>query len=172
MILTKYFSALSLWWLIIFFFMVSLSTKAVMYMCCILLPVGFGWVEVFWRLFLINARFRLRYCCLTRVGCTYVVLAVKSNPSSLRELDFIGNEPWDSVVRLLSDFVKNPHFRLETLRSVNVDVIWWISSLIGQILLLAWWSGLEWVRPWVYSMGNLNLPLHRLSKTIHKCFSA
>ncbi|XP_055363653.1 uncharacterized protein LOC114853947 isoform X2 [Betta splendens] len=59
---------------------------------------------------------RLRYCCLSRIGCMYLALAVKSNPSHLKELDITGNEPWDSVVRALSDFVKNPHFRLETLR--------------------------------------------------------
>ncbi|XP_070708919.1 NLR family CARD domain-containing protein 3-like isoform X8 [Pempheris klunzingeri] len=59
---------------------------------------------------------RLRYCSLSEVSCAHLASAVKSNPSHLRELELSGNKLQDSGVKLLSDLVKSPDCRLETLR--------------------------------------------------------
>ncbi|XP_067355541.1 NACHT, LRR and PYD domains-containing protein 12-like isoform X3 [Channa argus] len=59
---------------------------------------------------------RLRNCSLSKTSCDSLVSALKYNPSHLRELDLSDN--WnlhDSSVKLLSDLVKSPNCRLETL---------------------------------------------------------
>ncbi|KAL1263716.1 hypothetical protein QQF64_006455, partial [Cirrhinus molitorella] len=58
---------------------------------------------------------RLWDCGVTDEGCAALVLALRSNPSHLRELDLSGNKLGDSV-KLLSDVLQNPHCKLETLR--------------------------------------------------------
>ncbi|XP_078025144.1 NACHT, LRR and PYD domains-containing protein 3-like isoform X2 [Epinephelus lanceolatus] len=52
---------------------------------------------------------------LTKISCVSLALALKSNPSHLRELELRFNNLQDSDVKLLSDLVKSPHCRLETL---------------------------------------------------------
>ncbi|XP_036795542.1 stonustoxin subunit beta-like [Oncorhynchus mykiss] len=59
---------------------------------------------------------RLSGCVVTEEGCASLVLALKSNPSHLRELDLSNNDLKDSGVKLLSAGLGNPHCKLETLR--------------------------------------------------------
>ncbi|KAM9471478.1 NACHT, LRR and PYD domains-containing protein 12-like isoform 4-T4 [Salvelinus alpinus] len=58
---------------------------------------------------------RLSRCLVTEKGCAYLVSALRSNPSHLRELDLSNNHPGDSGVRLLSARLEDPHCRLEKL---------------------------------------------------------
>uniref|UniRef100_A0A665TEM3 NACHT domain-containing protein n=1 Tax=Echeneis naucrates TaxID=173247 RepID=A0A665TEM3_ECHNA len=59
---------------------------------------------------------RLRRCSLSKISCSSLVSALKSNPSHLRELHLSHNMLKDSDLKDLSDLVKCPDFRLETLR--------------------------------------------------------
>uniref|UniRef100_A0AAQ4PXK9 NACHT domain-containing protein n=1 Tax=Gasterosteus aculeatus aculeatus TaxID=481459 RepID=A0AAQ4PXK9_GASAC len=59
---------------------------------------------------------RLSGCLITEEGCASLASALSSNPSHLRELDLSYNHPGDSGVKLLSAGLKDPHWRLETLR--------------------------------------------------------
>ncbi|XP_067248983.1 NACHT, LRR and PYD domains-containing protein 12-like [Chanodichthys erythropterus] len=61
---------------------------------------------------------RLSGCMVTEEGCGYVSSALSSNPSHLRELDLSYNHPGDSGVKLLTDELNNPDYRLDNL---NVD---------------------------------------------------
>ncbi|CAL8277883.1 unnamed protein product [Gadus morhua 'NCC'] len=55
-------------------------------------------------------------CLVTEGGCLSLASALSSNPSHLRELDLSYNHPGDSGAALLSAGLKNPHWRLDTLR--------------------------------------------------------
>ncbi|CAM4571374.1 unnamed protein product [Leuciscus chuanchicus] len=57
-------------------------------------------------------------CMVTEEGCGYLSSALSSNPSHLRELDLSYNHPGDSGVKLLSDKLNHPNYRLDKL---NVD---------------------------------------------------
>ncbi|XP_067436397.1 NLR family CARD domain-containing protein 3-like isoform X2 [Thunnus thynnus] len=59
---------------------------------------------------------RLSGCLVTEEGCFALASALSSNPSHLRELDLSYNHPGDSGVRLLTAGLKDPDWRLETLR--------------------------------------------------------
>uniref|UniRef100_A0A8P4G621 NACHT domain-containing protein n=1 Tax=Dicentrarchus labrax TaxID=13489 RepID=A0A8P4G621_DICLA len=62
---------------------------------------------------------RLRGCSLSEISCDYLVSALKSNPSHLRELNLGANYLQGSGVKLLSDLVESPHCRLETLETLR-----------------------------------------------------
>ncbi|KAI4885895.1 hypothetical protein NFI96_031297, partial [Prochilodus magdalenae] len=55
-------------------------------------------------------------CSITEEGCAALVLALKSNPSHLRELNLSFNNPGESGVKLLSGLLEDPHCKLEKLR--------------------------------------------------------
>ncbi|KAG1955838.1 protein NLRC3-like [Pimephales promelas] len=61
---------------------------------------------------------RLSGCMVTEEGCGYVCSALSSNPSHLRELDLSYNHPGESGVKLLSEKLKDPNYKLEIL---NLD---------------------------------------------------
>ncbi|XP_058240274.1 NLR family CARD domain-containing protein 3-like isoform X2 [Hemibagrus wyckioides] len=64
---------------------------------------------------------RMRNCSITDEGCAALASALRSNSSShLRELDLDDNNPGESGVKLLSDLLKDPHCKLETLH-INYD---------------------------------------------------
>nr|XP_055059853.1 protein NLRC3-like [Misgurnus anguillicaudatus] len=58
---------------------------------------------------------RLSGCMVTEEGCSYLASALKLNPSHLTELDLSYNHPGDSGVKLLSDLLEDPHYKLEKL---------------------------------------------------------
>uniref|UniRef100_A0A669E1L9 B30.2/SPRY domain-containing protein n=1 Tax=Oreochromis niloticus TaxID=8128 RepID=A0A669E1L9_ORENI len=63
-------------------------------------------------------------CLITEEGCTYLASALSSNPSHLRELDLSYNHPGDSGMKLLSAGLKDPGWRLDTLRVEPAGVRW------------------------------------------------
>uniref|UniRef100_A0AAY5K4R8 B30.2/SPRY domain-containing protein n=1 Tax=Esox lucius TaxID=8010 RepID=A0AAY5K4R8_ESOLU len=73
-------------------------------------------------------------CGITEEGCGSLVSALKSNPSSLKELDLSNNVLKDSGVKLLSAMLDDPQCRLETLRLAHCEVteegIDWLASAL------------------------------------------
>uniref|UniRef100_A0A3B1IU98 NACHT LRR and PYD domain-containing protein n=1 Tax=Astyanax mexicanus TaxID=7994 RepID=A0A3B1IU98_ASTMX len=67
-------------------------------------------------------KLQLEYCSITEEGCAALVSALKLNPSHLRELYLNHNKPGDSGVKLLSDLLKDPHFKLEKLKLWRCDL--------------------------------------------------
>ncbi|KAL1251962.1 hypothetical protein QQF64_019758, partial [Cirrhinus molitorella] len=84
---------------------------------------------------LMNPQFKLEKldlwdCSITEEQCLILTLALKSNPSHLRELDLGGNKLGDSGVKNLSDLLMNPQFKLEKLH------LWSCSITEEQCLIL------------------------------------
>uniref|UniRef100_A0A3P8QUE9 NACHT LRR and PYD domain-containing protein n=1 Tax=Astatotilapia calliptera TaxID=8154 RepID=A0A3P8QUE9_ASTCA len=65
---------------------------------------------------LLNQLYSLSGCLITEEGCTSLTSALSSNPSHLRELDLSYNHPGDSGMKLLLAGLKDPSWRLDTLR--------------------------------------------------------
>uniref|UniRef100_A0A669C111 B30.2/SPRY domain-containing protein n=1 Tax=Oreochromis niloticus TaxID=8128 RepID=A0A669C111_ORENI len=63
-------------------------------------------------------------CLITEEGCTSLASALSSNPSHLRVLDLSFNHPGDSGMTLLSAGLKDPRWRLDTLRVEPAGVRW------------------------------------------------
>ncbi|CAI5657481.1 unnamed protein product [Oreochromis niloticus] len=63
-------------------------------------------------------------CLISEEGCTSLASALSSNPSHLRELDLSYNHPGDSGLKLLSAGLKDPGWRLDTLRVEPAGVRW------------------------------------------------
>ncbi|CAI5657190.1 unnamed protein product [Oreochromis niloticus] len=63
-------------------------------------------------------------CLITEEGCTFLASALNSNPSHLRDLDLSYNHPGDSGMKLLSAGLKDPRWRLDTLRVEPAGVQW------------------------------------------------
>uniref|UniRef100_A0AAZ1X2I7 B30.2/SPRY domain-containing protein n=1 Tax=Oreochromis aureus TaxID=47969 RepID=A0AAZ1X2I7_OREAU len=59
---------------------------------------------------------RLSGCQISEEGCICLGSALKSNPSHLRELDLSYNHPGDLGVKLLTAGLKDPQWRLDSLR--------------------------------------------------------
>uniref|UniRef100_A0A671WVY8 SPRY-associated domain-containing protein n=1 Tax=Sparus aurata TaxID=8175 RepID=A0A671WVY8_SPAAU len=59
---------------------------------------------------------RMSGCLITEEGCNSLASALDSNPSHLRELDLSYNHPGDSGVKQLTAQLKDPGWRLDTLR--------------------------------------------------------
>ncbi|XP_035981650.1 NACHT, LRR and PYD domains-containing protein 12-like [Fundulus heteroclitus] len=57
-------------------------------------------------------------CRLSKISCDHLVMALKSNPSHLTELDLRYNNLEDSDVQQLQDLVKSPNYKLKS-------VEWW-----------------------------------------------
>ncbi|XP_030008454.1 NACHT, LRR and PYD domains-containing protein 12-like isoform X2 [Sphaeramia orbicularis] len=54
-------------------------------------------------------------CSLSKISCSYLAAALKSNPSHLIQLDIRENNLKDSDVKELEDLVQSPHCKLEKL---------------------------------------------------------
>ncbi|XP_076735430.1 NACHT, LRR and PYD domains-containing protein 3-like isoform X2 [Maylandia zebra] len=63
-------------------------------------------------------------CLITEEGCTSLASALSSNPSHLRELDLRYNHPGDLGMQVLSAGLKDPGWRLDTLRVEPAGVQW------------------------------------------------
>uniref|UniRef100_A0A3B4ZFG3 B30.2/SPRY domain-containing protein n=1 Tax=Stegastes partitus TaxID=144197 RepID=A0A3B4ZFG3_9TELE len=59
---------------------------------------------------------RLSGCRITEEGCASLASALSANPSHLRELDLSFNHPGDSGLKLLSDGLQDPNWKLEILK--------------------------------------------------------
>uniref|UniRef100_A0A9J8C2W9 NACHT domain-containing protein n=1 Tax=Cyprinus carpio carpio TaxID=630221 RepID=A0A9J8C2W9_CYPCA len=62
------------------------------------------------------AKLQLSNCYITKEDCAFLVFALKSNPSHLRELNLSYNFPGDSIVNQLSGVLEDPQCKLKKLQ--------------------------------------------------------
>uniref|UniRef100_A0A3Q0SDX0 SPRY-associated domain-containing protein n=1 Tax=Amphilophus citrinellus TaxID=61819 RepID=A0A3Q0SDX0_AMPCI len=84
---------------------------------------------------------RLANCGLSEISCDYLVSALKSNPSHLRELDLSSNNLQDAGVRTLSVGLQSPNWRLESLRSDTIIRYFYDEFSLGRLSRAAGKSG-------------------------------
>lgn len=58
---------------------------------------------------------RLEFCDISDKGCDFLALALRSNPSHLKELDLSGNKLTNSGLKILSAELQNSLCKLEKL---------------------------------------------------------
>uniref|UniRef100_A0A8C2HXM9 Uncharacterized protein n=1 Tax=Cyprinus carpio TaxID=7962 RepID=A0A8C2HXM9_CYPCA len=61
-------------------------------------------------------KLQLSNCYITKEDCAFLVFALKSNPSHLRELNLSYNFPGDSIVKQLSGVLEDPQCKLKKLQ--------------------------------------------------------
>uniref|UniRef100_A0A3B5A980 NACHT LRR and PYD domain-containing protein n=1 Tax=Stegastes partitus TaxID=144197 RepID=A0A3B5A980_9TELE len=62
-------------------------------------------------------------CSMAAEGCASLASQVKSNPSCLRELDLSYNHPGEAAVKMLSAALKDPKWKLDTLRYDQINPV-------------------------------------------------
>ncbi|KAI4885070.1 hypothetical protein NFI96_004561 [Prochilodus magdalenae] len=80
---------------------------------------------------------RLSGCMVTEESCSYLASALSENSSHLKELDLSYNYPGDTGVKLLSARLKDPHCRLTTFRTLEMN---WDSQAAGPVDVLQVWK--------------------------------
>ncbi|KAM6963125.1 NACHT, LRR and PYD domains-containing protein 3-like [Aplochiton taeniatus] len=70
---------------------------------------------------------KLSFCGITKEGCSYLVSAIESNPSHLKELDLSYNNLGEAGKRLLTAVKENPLNEVEKL-SIDHDAECWLKS--------------------------------------------
>ncbi|KAM4730042.1 NLR family CARD domain-containing protein 3-like isoform 2-T2 [Anableps anableps] len=73
---------------------------------------------------------RLSSCSLSEISCASLASTLKFNPTHLKHLDLGGNKLKNTGVKHLCDYLRNPHCRLQTVRS---DSIFWVSYYLTPI---------------------------------------
>lgn len=125
------------------------------------LYISFRWMDYFWKILTMSVLHscRLSGCLITADGCTSLASALRSNPSYLKELDLSYNHPDESGVKLLSVGLKDPNWRLDSLR---YDVHW----STGTVEMLKD-SSLVWL--WFSPSSEDHSGLQRLKSGLRKC---
>ncbi|XP_047663756.1 NACHT, LRR and PYD domains-containing protein 3-like [Tachysurus fulvidraco] len=78
---------------------------------------------------------RMWGCSITDEGCAALASVLRSNSSShMRELDLNNNKPGESGVKLLSDLLKDPHCKLETLHLYQCNLTGESCRVLSSVL--------------------------------------
>lgn len=94
---------------------------------------------------------RLRGCSVSAISCTFLVSALKTNHSHLRELDLRENNLREPDVKQLLDLKESPDYRLETLGSVKS----WSHSVLHSAQYIQYTSEITFRSIFLYFIANL-----------------